>query len=70
MKKIYNYEPWFFIFFGILHLHRIWGLVDRETYATFWINVMENKGVFYFVLMGIMAVLGCPLLKRRFGETK
>lgn len=57
MKKIYNYEPWFFIFFGILHLHRIWGLVDRETYATFWINVMENKGVFYFVLMGIMAVL-------------
>lgn len=57
MKKIYNYEPWFFIFFGIFHLHRIWGLVDREIYATFWINVMENKGVFYFVLMGILAVL-------------
>lgn len=57
MKKIYNYEPWFFIFFGIFHLHRIWGLVDRETYATFWINVMENKGVFYFGLMGILAVL-------------
>ena len=56
MKKIYNYEPWFFIFFGIFHLHRIWGFVDRESYAGFWINVMENKGAFYFVLMGILAV--------------
>lgn len=57
MKKIYSYEPWFFIFFGIFHLHRIWGLVDRESYAAFWINVMESKGIFYFLLMGILAVL-------------
>ena len=57
MKKIYSYEPWFFIFFGIFHLHRIWGLVDRKSYATFWMNVMESKGIFYFVLMGILAVL-------------
>ena len=56
MKKIYNYEPWFFIFFGLFHLHRIWGFIDRESYAGFWINVMESKGVFYFVLMGILAV--------------
>ena len=60
MKKIYSYEPWFFIFFGIFHLHRIWGLVDRELYAAFWINVMESKGIFYFVLMGVLAVL-CTL---------
>lgn len=56
-EKIYSYEPWFFIFLGIFHLHRIWGLVDRETYAAFWIDVMESKGLFYFVLMGILAVL-------------
>lgn len=57
MKKIYSYEPWFYIFFGIFHLHRIWGLVDRESYAAFWIDVMESKGIVYFVLMGILAVL-------------
>ena len=57
MKKIYKFEPWFFMFFGIFHLHRIWGLVDRNSYATFWINVMESKGLFYFVLMGILTVL-------------
>lgn len=57
MKKIEVYEPYFFLFFGLFHLHRIWGLVDRESYASFWVGVMENKGIFYFVLMGILAVL-------------
>lgn len=57
MKKIYRFEPWFFMFFGIFHLHRIWGLVDRNSYAEFWINVMESKGLFYFVSMGILSVL-------------
>lgn len=61
-----------FYFFGIFHLHRILGLVNRESYAAFWINVMESKGIFYFVLMGILAVfvLGCLLLKRRLSEAK
>ena len=27
MKKIYSFEPWFFIFFGVFHLHRIWGRI-------------------------------------------
>ena len=57
MRKIYFYEPCFFIFFGMFHLHRIWGLIDRESYAAFWIGVMESKGLFYFGLMGILAVL-------------
>lgn len=56
MKKIYFYEPLFFMFFGIFHLHRIWGLIDRESYATFWIHTMEDKGVFYFLLMGLLAL--------------
>ncbi len=56
-KKILVWEPWFFMFFGVFHLHRIWGLVDRVSYAGFWIGVLETKGSFYFVLMGILAML-------------
>ncbi len=56
-KKILVWEPWFFMFFGVFHLHRIWGLVDRVSYAEFWIGVLETKGIFYFVLMGILAML-------------
>ena len=57
MKKIYALEPWFFMFFGLFHLHRIWGLIDRKSYADFWLGILESKGVFYFVLMGILAFL-------------
>ncbi len=56
-RKILSYEPWFFIFFGIFHLHRIWGLIDRNSYAKFWLGVLEKKGIFYFGLMGILAIL-------------
>lgn len=57
MKKIEAFEPWFFIFFGLFHLHRIWGLIDRKSYADFWLGIMENRGVLYYVLMGILAGL-------------
>ena len=57
MKKIEIFEPWVFIFFGAFHLHRIWGLFDRKSYADFWIGVMEHKNWFYFLLMGILAIL-------------
>ncbi|MBQ1394499.1 MAG: hypothetical protein IIY81_13430 [Lachnospiraceae bacterium] len=56
-KKIMAFEPCFFIFFGLFHLHRIWGLIDRNSYAEFWTGVLHNKGLFYFVLMGILAIL-------------
>ena len=56
-KKIFAWEPWFFIFFGLFHLHRIWGLINRSSYAQFWIGILETKGLFYFVLMGILALL-------------
>lgn len=56
-KKILIFEPWFFIFFGLFHLHRIWGLIDRESYADFWLGVLENKGMFYYVLMAVLAIL-------------
>lgn len=57
MKKIYCWEPWFFMFFGIFHLHRIWGLFDRESYASFWISILESKGVSYYATMGVLALL-------------
>ena len=57
MRKIYWFEPYFFLFFGLFHLHRIWGLIDRQSYAAFWIDTMENKGVVYFALMGILSSL-------------
>ena len=45
------------MFFGLFHLHRIWGLIDRITYAEFWMGVLEQKGIIYFGLMGMLAVL-------------
>ena len=57
MKRIYSWEPWFFIFFGLFHLHRIWALIERKTYAAFWTEIMKNKGAPYFIIMGILAVL-------------
>ena len=57
MKEIYAWEPWFFMFFGLFHLHRIWAFIDRESYASFWMGIMENKGIAYFGIMGILAAL-------------
>lgn len=57
MKKIYWFEPLFFLFFGIFHLHRIWGILDRKAYAEFWLGIMESRGVFYYAIMIILAGL-------------
>ena len=76
MKRIYAFEPWFFLFFGVFHLHRIWGLIDRESYADFWLDTMENKGFVYFALMIILTslcVLGIIVFfknKENIGTTK
>lgn len=43
--------------FGLFHLHRIWALIDRNSYAKFWMGVLENKGALYFALMGMLASL-------------
>lgn len=56
-KKIYAWEPWFFMAFGVFHIHRIWALIDRQGYADFWMGAMEKKGLFYFGLMGVLASL-------------
>ena len=38
-------------------MHRIWAFIDRKTYASFWMGIMENKGLPYFLIMGILAGL-------------
>lgn len=67
MKKIYFFEPVFFLFFGAFHLHRVWALVDRQHYADFWIRLFREKGVLYFLLMGTLAcfcILGIAIFFR------
>lgn len=57
MKQVKAFEPWIFLFFGLFHLHRIWALIDRKGYADFWLGVVDEKGIFYFGLMGLLAAL-------------
>ena len=57
MKRIYFWEPWFFILFGLFHLHRIWALFDRKGYASFWLGILDSKGAAYFIISGILAFL-------------
>jgi len=56
-SKIYWFETIFFLFFGIFHLHKIWGLFDRNRYATYWLSVMTNKDIIYYLLMIILITL-------------
>ena len=56
-KKISAWEPWFFMAFGLFHLHRIWGLLDRTAYAAFWMGILEKKGILYFATTGILTAL-------------
>lgn len=55
--KIYWFEPIVFLFFGVFHLHRIWGLVNRSTYSEYWICVMNDRGFVYLILMIVLSLL-------------
>ena len=55
--SIHWFEPWFFLLFGLFHLHRVWGLLDRDAYSAFWLGVLEGQGALYFTLMGLLAAL-------------
>lgn len=55
--RIFWFEPWFFLLFGLFHLHRIWGLLDRRGYAGFWLAVLEGRGPLYLALMGLLSGL-------------
>lgn len=38
MKRIKQFEPWFFLFFSVFHLHCIWGLINPAAYTAFWLG--------------------------------
>ena len=56
-KKVLWFEPLFFLFFGVMHMSRVWAFLDRHAYADFWLTLMYGKGVAYYILMGLMATL-------------
>ena len=79
MKKIYKWEPWFFLFFGVFHLHRIWALIDREGYASFWQKILDFMfdtqspywnfiWGFFILLGGFVFALGIRLIGKRKNE--
>ena len=71
MREISPFEPWFFILFGLFHLHRVWGLLDREDYAAFWLGVLTERGAFYWALMAVlggMCLCALALFFRRFRD--
>ncbi len=64
-------EPLFFMLFGIFHMHRIWALLDRESYAVFWLDILQSKGAAYYLLMimlGGLSILGIHSFFRNFSE--
>ncbi|MDR1795384.1 MAG: hypothetical protein LBR25_08325 [Erysipelotrichaceae bacterium] len=51
------FEPLIFIYFGIFLGSRIWAFFDRESYAAFFLGLLLNKSLLYFVLMALMFLL-------------
>lgn len=73
MKDIRGFEPWFFILFGLFHLHRIWGLLDRSGYAGFWMGLLTERGPLYWGLMaapGGLCLAGLALFFRCFRQRR
>lgn len=65
MKESIYMEVLVFIAFSLFYLHRIWGLIARNSYTGFWMDVLD-KGIFYFALTKMLAVLyilGIALIK-------
>lgn len=56
-SNIYWFEPVFYLFFGLFHIHRIWGLIDRKSYADYWLSLLAEKNVMYYVLMITLLIL-------------
>ena len=50
-----RFEYLIFILFGVFHIHRIWGLIDRQSYTDFWLGLMQGRGVIYYLLMSMLA---------------
>jgi hypothetical protein len=58
-SRILWFESWVMILFGLFHLHRVWGLINRSDYARFWMGLMNSRGAVYYL---ITATLFIPCL--------
>ena len=73
-QKILGWELYFLVF-GLFHLHRIWGLIDRNLYADFWIGVMVwcdsmHWNLVWLFLYCLVVLLFVWVLNCRYKETE
>jgi hypothetical protein len=57
----YKIESLVFLIFGLFHTHRIWAFVDSKSYNKFWLNVLEGRGAFFYIL-GVLLIIMSILL--------
>jgi len=57
-KKIIVWEPWFFMAFGLFHLHRIWGLTDRKSYAEFLLWMFDVDSIYWYAVWSFFILFG------------
>jgi len=53
----YRVESLVFLFFGLFHIHRIWAFIDSKSYNEFWLNILESRGPFLFVLGFLLLII-------------
>jgi hypothetical protein len=53
----YKLESLVFLFFVLFHIHRIWAFVDSKSYNKFWLNILESRGPFLFILGLLLFVM-------------
>ena len=69
----YKIESLFFVFFGLFHIHRIWAFIDVEAYNVFWLNVLKNRNLFFYILGIILvplAIVAIAFFVKYFKEKK
>jgi hypothetical protein len=53
----YRLESLFFLFFGLFHIHRIWAFIDAKAYNDFWLNMLNNRNIFFYIFGVILIIL-------------
>ena len=69
----YKMESLFFCIFGLFHIHRIWAFINAKGYNVFWLNVLRNKNIFFYILGIILvslAIIALAFFVKFFKEKK
>jgi len=53
----YKFESLFFLFFGLFHIHRIWAFIDSKSYNKFWLELLENRDISFFILGFLLFII-------------